>query len=235
MLATVLPEEFFVVAHRGASAYEPENTIPAVLRAIEMGAQVVEVDVRRCRSGELVVFHDEDLARLLGVQARVSSLTLSELKVYRVGGRAEIPTLAEVLDEVRGRVKLFVEIKERGTEAQALELVRSRGMLDDVVFISFHQDVLTNVRGLEPAAHLGYLTAYPRIGIGGLLRSGIEVLLPRYNIVTGRMVREARARGMRVVPWVVNDVAVAVKLRNLGVDGIATDRPDILTQVSKLV
>ncbi len=231
----MLPREFFVVAHRGASAYEPENTIPAVVKAIELKAAVVEVDVRRCKSGELVVFHDEDLSRLFNVNARLADLTLADLRKYKVGGRADIPTLNEVLEVAKGRIKLFIEIKERGLEQSVINLIKEYGLIDDVAVISFYLDVLINARKFEPRICTGYITVHPYVNVGKLISEGIKVLLPRHNLVTGRLVKESKARGLRVIPWVVNDVALAIKLRNLGVDGIATDKPDILTQMSKLI
>lgn len=200
-----------------------------------MKAAVVEVDVRRCRSGELVVFHDEDLSRLFNVNLRVADLTLTDLRRYKVGGKADIPTLNEVLEVIKGRVKLFVEIKERGLEQSVINLIKEYGLLNDVVVISFYLDVLVNTRRLEPGIHTGYITVNPYVSVGKLVSEGVQVLLPRHNLVTGRLVKESKARGLRVIPWVVNDVALAIKLRNLGVDGIATDKPDILTQMSKLI
>ena len=230
-----LPSKFFVVAHRGASAYEPENTLRSIAKAIDLRAPVVEVDVRRCRSGELVVFHDEDLSRLFGVNIKLSNLTLQELKNYKVGGIAEIPTLNDVLEFIKGKVKLFIEVKEKGIEGEVVSKVKDLGLLDDVAIISFHQEVLINVKSLEPKVHVGLIISHPYPNIHNLVRYGIEVLLPRYNLVTGRLVKEVRSKGIKLIPWVVNDVALAIKLRNLGVDGIASDKPDIINEMDKIL
>jgi len=232
---TFLPSKFFVVAHRGASAYEPENTLRAIAKAIDLGAPVVEVDARRCRSGELVIFHDEDLSRLFGINTKLSDLTLKELKNYKVGGIAEIPTLNDVLEFVRGRVKLFIEVKERGIEGEVVSRVRDLGLLDDVAIISFYQEVLINVKNLEPKTHVGLIISHPYPNIHNLIKYGVEILLPRHNLVTGRLVKEVRSRGIKLVSWVVNDVALAIKLRNLGVDGIASDKPDIINEINKIL
>jgi len=230
-----LPSKFFVVAHRGASAYEPENTLRAIAKAVDLGAPVVEVDVRRCKSGELVIFHDEDLSRLFNINTKLSDLTLQELRKYKVGGIAEIPTLNEVLEFVKGKVKLFIEVKEKGIEGSVVSMVRDSGLLDDVAIISFYHEVIVNVKNLEPKAHVGLITSHPYLNIHNLTKYGVEILLPRHNLVTGRLVKEVRSRGIKIIPWVVNDVALAIKLRNLGVDGIASDKPDIINEMDKII
>jgi len=230
---SILPKEFFVVAHRGASAYEPENTIPAIVKAVELHADAVEVDVRACRDGELVVFHDEDLRRLLNVDARVADLTLNQLKGFKVGGKAEIPTLREVIEVVRGRVKLLTEIKERGIEGRLVNVLRECGVINDTLITSFNLESILKVKELDSEAHIGLIINHPYPNVGKLRGWGVEALLPRYNIVTGRLVREVKSRGMRLIAWVVNDVTLALKLRGLGVDGIATDKPDIKKEVTK--
>ncbi len=109
-------KRFLIIAHRGASAYEPENTLRAFRKALEMGADAIELDVRQSADGVIVVVHDEDLKRIAGIGKRVRECTYSELSQIRVLGSEPIPKLEDVLSEFGNRIPLFIEVKEAGFE-----------------------------------------------------------------------------------------------------------------------
>ena len=213
-----------VVAHRGASAYEPENTLRAVRRAIEMGADAVEVDVRLSRDAELVVVHDEDLWRVSRVKAKVRDLSLRELRGVDVGGGERIPTLSEVVEAVRGRAGLIVELKEEGFEGRVVEVLRG---LNGAMATSFIHRSVRRVKEIDRSLATGVIyTCLPIKLVGLALDADADALLPRRDFVTEELIDEARGHGLKVYAWTVDDEAEAVRLARMGVDGIVTNRPD---------
>ncbi len=219
---------FFVVAHRGASAYEPENTLRSVRRALEIGADAVEIDVRLSADGVPVVIHDETVDRTTDGTGRVAEMTLDDLRRLDAGQGEGIPTLEEILDEVRGRAILFVELKVDEAALPSLRLVRDVGMLDEVLFISFSQNALSRVRADEEGAHIGLIYFKPSDGIVGAKKLGCEFVLPYYRLATGKAIAFAHRMGLRVVPWTVDDLETARELKRRGADGVASNRPDVM-------
>lgn len=161
-----------VIAHRGASACYPENTIPAFEAAVELGAHMIELDVQLSRDGEVVVSHDETLARCTDGRGTVAGRSLAELKWLDAGSwfgkdfeGTKIPTLEEVLSLCRGRIAVNVEIKTEavtdrvagGIEEKCLDLVAARGMGSQVVFSSFDPRALRHLRHIDGTAAIAVL------------------------------------------------------------------------------
>lgn len=217
---------FFVVAHRGASGYEPENTLSAVRRALEMGVDAVEVDVRLSRDRVPVVIHDETVDRTTGGRGRVRDMTVAELRELDAGRGEKIPRLEEILDEVRGRGVLFLEVKEREAAEPSLKLVGERAMLEEVLFISFVEEALLTIKASQPGAHVGLIYARPGDGITAAKRLGCEFVLPHYRLATERAIAFAHRMGLLVVAWTVDDPQTAAELKRRGVDGVASNYPD---------
>ena len=208
-----------VIAHRGASWDEQENTLPAFERAIAVGADYVELDVQVSADGELVVFHDLDLERLTPLAGPLRRRRLGELR--EVG----IPTLGEVLEITRGRVGVMAELK-------SAHLFRRRGLVEGTVaalsredvVISFERRSLLEARRLRPE-----LRVLQHVGLGVSIRAaadyawGVGFWDPR---VTRRGIARARALALATTVYTVNDVGRVRELSELGVDGIFTDCPD---------
>ena len=220
----------FCVAHRGASFHEPENTLRAIEAAIKLGAEYVEVDVRRCRSGELVVIHDETVDRTTDGKGKVSNLTLNQLKNLYLAFGERIPTLAEVAETVRGKIRLVVELKEPELEEQALTVLLNSGILEDVVFASFHHRAIKKIRRLNPKVEGGIIVRSGLVSpVKVALECGATHLFQYYRHLDAETLSEAKVKGLTVVAWTVDDRETLEKLRSLGVDGIATNRPEIVT------
>ncbi|MEM1632469.1 MAG: glycerophosphodiester phosphodiesterase family protein [Thermofilum sp.] len=228
MRVSDLQGRFFIVAHRGASGYEPENTLRAVRRAIEMRVDAVEVDVRVSRDGVPVVIHDESLERTTSGRGMVKDMTVVELKKLDAGKGERIPLLEEVLDEVKGKVVLFLELKELEAVVPSLRLVEERKMLDQVLFISFDKVALSTVKARVPEAHIGLIYARPEGGIVEAKRLGCEFVLPHYRLATEKAVAFAHRMKLMVVAWTVDDPALAAELKGRGVDGVASNYPDLI-------
>lgn len=235
------------IGHRGAAGLAPGNTLAAFQAALDLGIDGVELDVHRCRTGEVVVIHDFSVDRTTNGSGKVRDLSLAEIQALDAGSRFDprfagegIPTLAQVFDLVGDRLLVNVELKSfsprtDGLESEVIRLVRERGLADTVLVSSFNPFSLRRVRRLDPGLKLGLLYAHKlpfplnRDWLGFLFRP--EALHPDHPMVDERLVARARARGQEVNAWTVNEAADMRRLVALGVHGIITDRPDVLGQV----
>jgi glycerophosphoryl diester phosphodiesterase len=209
----------WVIAHRGASAEETENTLPAFERAIAAGADFVELDVQVSADGALVVFHDVELDRLTPLRGPLRKRTLAELREHA------IPTLDDVLDVTRGRIGVMAELKSPHLYRRHDVAGRTAALLgsDDVV-LSFSRRALLEARRRRPDLRL-----LQHVGLGVSIRAassyawGVGFWEPR---VTGRGIAKARTLGLVTTVYTVNEPARMRELDALGVDGIFTDCPD---------
>lgn len=229
-----------VWGHRGAEHHIAgsgviENTMPSFERARERGADGIELDVRLCASGEVVVFHDDDLTRLAGRAARVEDLPLSLLRDIPLHDQALVPTLDEVLAAMAAPMVINVEIKTvparhvpRLVAAVLATILRSPAA-DRVIVSSFDPVILAAVRVGAPHLPSAYLFHAEQ---GMPLRRGWpayalrpHALHPQASLVDRARMREWRRRGFAINVWTVNDPAEVTRLADLGVDGIITDDP----------
>ena len=213
----------WVIAHRGASADETENTLPAFERAIAVGADYVELDVQVSSDGALVVFHDLDLDRLTPLRGPLRRRRLAELR--EVG----IPTLEEVVTVTHRRIPLMVELKSAHLYRRHDVVGRTLALLgpDDVV-LSFERRSLLEALQLRPS-----LRVLQHVGYGVSIRAAAAYAWavgfhnPR---VTTRGIARARALGLATTVYTVNDAPRMRRLAALGVNGIFTDRPALLRE-----
>ncbi len=222
-----------VLGHRGDSANFPENTMAALTGAMAAGADGVELDVRLCGSGELVVFHDEDLVRLCGDSRRIVDLSWEDLCHVRVGGEP-IPTLLEVLEGLPLAI-INIELK-RHPMSQALALVTAcvraveeSRTLGRVVVSSFDPRLLLMLRALEPNLPRGLLVAADQ-GLPlrrGWLARGLapSAVHPEHVLVSARRMKRWRRRGLRVHTWTVDDPQRIAELARIGVHAIICNDP----------
>ncbi len=226
-------DRFFIVAHRGASAYEPENTLRSIRRAIEMGADAVEVDVRMTSDGVPVIMHDPTVDRTTNGKGEVRYMSLEEMESLDAGLGEKVPRLDEVLDEVKGKVDLLIELKVDEASLPALKLVEDRGMIDSVLFISFSIRALESVLRSQFKAHTGLIYSKPGDWIVRAKQIGCEFILPKYHLATRKAIDLAHRSHLRVIPWVIDDLELAKELKDRGSDGIATNRPDIMVSLKE--
>ncbi|MCX5378994.1 glycerophosphodiester phosphodiesterase family protein [Streptomyces sp. NBC_00091] len=248
-----------VYAHRGASAYAPENTLEAVDRARRLGFDWVENDVQRTRDGELVVIHDDTLARTTDVEQvfpdrrpwRVRDFTAAEIGRLDAGSwfgprfaGARVPTLREYMERVQeNQQRLLLEIKKPelypGIEAQTLELLEKTGWLDEshvsqrLVVQSFSADCVRIVHGLRPDLVTAFLGT-PAVADLPRYAEFTDRINPWHTTISADWVTAvhgllgAHGKAMEVDTWIVDDAATARKVRDMGVDGIITNAPDVV-------
>ncbi len=216
------------IGHRGARAYEPENTLRSFRRAIELGADAVELDVRKTRDNEIVVIHNADVNKTTDGSGAVNELTLEEIKRFVTEKGEQVPTLEEVLDSVGKLVKLLVELKENGIEEQVIDLIRKKRLTENVIIVSFHEDTLRKVRELSDEVATGLIYVRHKNPIQAALELKAEYLLPLYRFTHSANVKKAHEKGLKVIVWTINKPEEVEEYKKKGVDGIATDRPDIL-------
>lgn len=208
-----------VIGHRGCAAEFPENTLAAV-RGAAPRVDLIEVDLRRCRSGELIVFHDERLDRLTDESGPVREFTYSELSTLTVGESEEsIPTLIDVLEALPENTGLNIELKERGLHRETLDIVSKTP--HDIVISSFDPSTL------EPFRETPYPTAFLCMETERTVRTarelGCEYLHPEQSIVDADFVEHAHDSGLNVNAWTVPSVAAVDRLRGYGIDGVIVD------------
>lgn len=211
-----------VIAHRGVPREHRENTLPGFERAIALGADAIELDVHATSDGVLVVHHDPVVRPPDGVASRpIAELTLAALR-RAGGGEAPIPTLAEVLEVVSGRVRVYVEVKAPDVEDAVVALLRDRTTWTAVH--SFDHRVAARIHALLPRLSTGLLLVSRVLDPGALLReSGARHLWQAREMIDADLVRRVHDVGCRLIAWTVNDFTEWSRLRALEVDGLCTD------------
>jgi glycerophosphoryl diester phosphodiesterase len=213
------------VGHRGARAYEIENTLESFRKAIELGANAVELDVRTSNDAQLIISHDDNLKRVFGKDVRLSEATLEELKQL-TGNR--IATLEEALHFIGRKVeKILVELKEFGYERKVLDVIRKEKLEDRVIIVSFHEEVLAHVRTLDKKIETGLIYSKFKKPIDAALKLNAQYLVPLYRFVHRRDIAKAHKKNLKVIVWTINATREAQNYIAKDVDGIASDKPDI--------
>lgn len=228
-----------ITAHRGDSSAAPENTLMAFQKAIESGADRIELDANETADGTLVVFHDEDLKRMTGREGKIWEVTFEELKGWSLAGslgpayrNAVVPTLQEALEFCRGKIRLNIEIKQNEHQSpefvrRVVELIRELHMEEECMITSFCYDNLVKTRELAPELATGFITteevsdpaAYP----------AADRFMLSMELVEPETVEAIHSAGKKAAAWTVNDLYSVEKCKEAGIDDLITDRPqDIL-------
>ncbi len=224
-----------VIAHRGASAEKPENTLAAFRRALALGADGIELDAQVTRDGVPVVFHDITLRRLTGQPGRLTAKTWVELKKLQVHGIERIPRLIDVLALVRGRAIVQIELKRGVVVAPVVRAIQQARAARWVNLASFDLDLVRAAARLAPAISRTLISA-ERGGADKLLRqmvaAGASGLSLHYSAVRSRaFVGRIHRSGATLWCWTVNDAHTARRLAGWGVDGLLGDNPALLRRV----
>jgi len=230
------------IAHRGASAYEPENTLRAFERAIELGATMLELDVNLSRDGHLIVIHDADLSRTTDGTGRVNELSLAQIKRFDAGLGERVPTLTEVIELARGRVQLYIELKGQDTPEPVVKTLQEAVFVDQVIVGSFYPWLPQKVKFLEPAIHTSILIRREDRQadfIKWALAVEADYVHPcwengsptPHKLLTPAMIAGIRQHSLGILLWHEERPAELRELVKLDVDGICTDMPDLLSNM----
>jgi len=216
------------IGHRGAGAYEPENTLRSFREAIELGVDAVELDVRKTKDGKVVVIHDAKVDKTTNGKGSVGELTLDEIRQLVTEKGEKVPTLEEALDFLDRKVKIIIELKETGFEEEVLRQIRGRGLESNVVIVSFIEEALRKVREMDEEVETGLIYVRHKNPIRAALDLKASYLLPLYRFTHTANLKQAHDNGLKVIVWTINDPEEVSQYIKKGVDGIASDRPDIL-------
>ena len=222
----------------------PENTLAAVERALDLGVDLVEIDVHATRDGHVVVLHDATVDRTTDGRGAVRDMTLSEVRKLRAGlwfdppfPDARVPTLEEVLELTRRRVLLLVEVKPRGVSELLVEAIRDLRAMEDIIVQSFHPASVKEVRELErriPAALLvgrvpvGHTRWRGRSLVKKALQVGANALALSHLAATPSLMDEVHRRAMSLWVWTVDEEIAMQKMIQIGADGVITNHPERL-------
>jgi len=227
-----------IIAHRGASAYEPENTLRAFDLAVRQGAQMIELDLHVTCDNHVVVIHDPTLNHTTDMTGRVDRLTLAEVRRADAGKGERVPTLDETLDLTLGKVQLYLEIKDPRAAAPALRIIRERRCQSQVMLASFDIELMRRlgeeVRDTELGLILGNATFHPTVRWReafpwlALRRVNYQVLCMRVELCYGYLASRAKADGKKLYVWTADAEKQFARMTSIGVDGIVTNTPDRL-------
>jgi glycerophosphoryl diester phosphodiesterase len=227
-----------VVGHRGAAAVEPENTLRGIRYALSLGVERVEIDVHLSKDGALVVMHDATVDRTTNGTGKIADLTLSEIKQLDAGKGERVPTLQEVVDVFKEAwaqgctTLLQIELKGEGTAAPTVEAVKRNGIEDKVVLTCFNAERLAEAQRLLPQALFGFLTSTLEPDpIEIALKIGAGAVHLRHDLASREWVERTHAAGLQARVWNIDDVERMKWAIALGVDGIGSNRPDLLIAV----
>ncbi|AKM78254.1 MAG: Glycerophosphoryl diester phosphodiesterase [Candidatus Wolfebacteria bacterium GW2011_GWE1_48_7] len=218
--------------HRGASGYFPENTLAAFQKAIDLGVDMVELDVHRCKTGEIVVMHDDTVDRTTNGYGRVADLALDALRMLDAGQGERVVTLEEVLDMLDHRVGAVVELKEAEVIEPTAEIINryisEKGWaVDQFSVTAFDHYLLRTFHKLCPRVRLGAILAGNPIGYAEFgQRLGAASVNMAHPFLTQEFVYDAHERGLQVFAWPVDEPRDIERMKSIGVDGIFSNFPD---------
>ena len=219
------------IGHRGARAYEPENTLRSFRKALEIGVDAIEFDVRKTLDNHIVVIHDADVKRTTNGKGLVADLTLKEILALSTEKGEKIPTLEEAFELLDSKVKILVELKEQGYEEKVLSILCAKKVEKNVIITSFLEPALKKIRELNPEIETGLIYAKHPNPLKSALELKANYLLPLYRFTHTANVEKAHQNGLKVLVWTINTKEEAEEYAKKGVDGIATDKPDILKKL----
>jgi len=239
MYGVQFEERAEIVAHRGASAVAPENTLAAVKQAIIDQADWVEIDVQETADGEVVVFHDSDFMKLANIDLKIWDATMGDLTQIDIGShfaarfKAErVPTLRQVLAACKGKIRVIIELKYYGHDQQleqrVAEIVEAGAMQAEIMLMSLKSDKVKKMKALRPEWQVGLLTS---AAIGNLSSADADFLAVNQGLAKRQFVRSVHNKGKQVFVWTVNDATTMSRLIGRGVDGLITDQPALARTV----
>lgn len=232
---------FVNYAHRGASAYAPENTMISFRKALQLGANGIELDLQRTKDGKIVIFHDKNIDKKSNGKGKISDYTYKELLDFDFGSWFDIKYKDERIVLFENFAKEFlsknltfaIELKQEGIEKDVLDIIKKYTTHDDIYITSFNFNVLNNVRAIDSNIKLSWLIE-DRINIDNISKlleiNGIQIC-PNAEDVTIEDIKLANKSGVRVRLWGVSNEDIMRKAFNFNIDGMTVNFPDKLKEL----
>ena len=261
-IENIKKKDFKVIGHKGAAGYAPENTLASLQVALDMGVDMIEVDVHMTKDGEVVLFHDEDVSRTTNGTGKIHEMTLAEVKELDAGSwfspdfaGEKIPTLREAIDLVHGKADILIDIKSKGHEFYENFPERIVDIIDEkednkewCIVQSYDQEYLEHayardstiqmkklMMGEDESMLFSFYLNSKSFMTNRNKHHFFETINPHYTTLSQRRIFRLHARGYKVHTYVVNEPEDMVKMLNMAVDGIITDYPDRLVEIRKQI
>jgi len=225
-----------IIGHRGASYYFLENTKESIMAAISQGAQMVEVDVRATKDKKLVLYHDNTLLRLAKKSRYISGIQLADLRKVRLHGNSRILELSDFLKITNGKITVNLEIKVPHFEEEIVRQIKRHHHQNSAILSSKNFRIIRKIKQIDPKLKVGYVINighFSRRHLHNAQKIGAYSIHPSNLKTTHRLIKYVHSLRMRVFPYAINTSGRMKYLINCGVDGIITDRPDLLRKVIK--
>lgn len=226
----VLPEPVKIIAHRAGGTEASENSIEGLYAAMEYGCYGSEIDIQRTKDGHYIINHDSDFKRLTGTDRSPQDMTLEEIRALWIkdttGSGAELPvvTLEEMLDVIKGKEKLYIELKGSTADRQMVDdlarIIRERDCVQDVALISLNYSIIDYAETKYPEFETGTLFF---AGIGNVARLNCDLLIMEEQIATDFRVEQVHSAGKQAIVWTVNTAQSMYRFLDSGVDAVITD------------
>ncbi len=230
-----------VLGHRGAMGHAPENTMVSFAKGLELGADILELDIHLSRDGELIVMHDGDIARTTDGHGHIKDMTVAEIKKLDAGSKFDqrfrgerVPLLVEVVDWARTRIPLCIEVKgdplpTPGIEEKLVQLLREYRVVEDTMVISFLHPSVKRVKELEPRIMTGIPVKRMLMDPIAVARAArADSIRPSYGYWTPELVTQTHSAGLGASSWLANDESTMDYVVPFGFDSIGTNYPDRL-------
>jgi len=225
-------QKMLKIAHRGAKAYEPENTLQAFQKALDLQSDGIELDVHLSSDGHIIVIHDETIDRTTNGKGLVNAFSLSELKSFLIDEKYQIPTLNEVFDLVDKKCLINIELKGLGTAPKVISLIEEyisekKWNYNNFIISSFEWNMLQETSSLNPNIPIGVLTE-ENIDTALAFAESIKAkaINPDFQLLNKENVQQIQEKGFLVFPWTVNSKEDIQKIKSYIVNGIISDNPD---------
>ena len=222
------------IAHRGAKGYEPENTLQAFQKALDLNADAIELDVHLSADGHIIVIHDETIDKMTNGKGFVNTLSLPELKSFLIAEKHEIPTLNEVFDLVNKKCLINIELKSKDALQCVSTLIEEyvsekNWKYEYFIVSSFDWNALQHVHDLNQNIPIGVLTETDlNLALAFAETIKAKAIHPYYHLLNEENTKKIQKKGFLVLPWTVNIEEDIQKIKSFKVDGIITDFPDKL-------
>jgi glycerophosphoryl diester phosphodiesterase len=250
-------KDFKIIAHRGASGLTPENTMASFQKALELGIDAIELDVRQTSDGHLIVLHDDDLGRTTPHTGPAAGITYSEIRKLDAGSwfgpsfkNEYIPLLSEVLDLVKNKAEIIIEVKDGSRlypdiEKNIIAMIRTNSMTEKIAVSSSRITILNHFKTLAPDFRLAKILT-PREYWRSLFQADsyivkqnlvqhIKEIHPHWTFIDAQFVEWADSMGLSVYPWTVNKERKIRSLLDRGVSGIITNHPELAQKIKQSV